>query len=56
MPNEIIIYRNPLERDMWNLWYDNPMIIIYIIGGVIAVVALFIIWSKIQNRFKKRKW
>lgn len=56
MTHEVIIYRNPMEQDIWHFWYDNPMMVIYLIGCMIAVVALFIIWSKIQNWFKKRKW
>lgn len=52
---EVIVYRNPLEKMMWETYTNNPEYILYGIGIAISVVAILIISQKIKDKFK-RKW
>jgi hypothetical protein len=55
-PVEIIAYRNPLEKMLWDTYLDNPMLILYIIGGCVLVVFLFWLYGWLRDKFNRNRW
>jgi len=52
---QIIVYRNPLEAQMWETLYSNPEYYLYGIGFAIVVVALLCIINRIKEN-RRKNW
>lgn len=61
MTQEIIVYRNPFEKDMWDFIHDNPgffiglilMMIIFVVSAIL--IEKLLRWSNRSN-FKRIDW
>jgi hypothetical protein len=52
MPDSIIVYRNPVEKMIW----ENPEYMMYAIGFAVGIVLLFLLANYAWMKFKQRKW
>jgi hypothetical protein len=51
-PESIIVYRNPMEQQMWEFWMDpNNLMWGFII--FVAIIVSCVIYGKIMDRYKR---
>ena len=50
---EVIVYRSPAEKALWDCIADNPEVFLWIIGILIAIVIFSSVWTPICNWFSR---
>ena len=56
MNDSIIVYRNPLEKALYEFYSENPMALVYIVLTMMVILFLVYIYSHIQEWYNKRKF
>lgn len=55
MTQEIIVYRNPLEKNFYDMIQEYPEVFLGIIGCMILVVAGCVLYGKVRDWLARRR-